>query len=220
MLGVTSVPLYFSTFSRCGLFVHTYTELFLLAGFLSLAGNNKIKGPIPSELCTLTNLKELFLGMTLVSGVIPTEIAQLSRLEFVDLYNTALTGTIPEELFLGNFNDLLMLDLGDNDLTGTLSTNIGRLWFMGFLYLNGNPNLVGTIPTEIGLLEGLQKLHIQGSGFTGTIPTELCDLTESFFYKFNADCLEDPVTGEAAMPCPEGCCTKCCDRASGYCEKL
>ena len=203
-------------FSLSSLYLYTFYP----TGFLSLAGNNEITGPIPSELWTLTNLKELFLGMTQVSGVIPAEIAQLSRLEFVDLYNTLLTGTIPEELYLGDFNDLLMLDLGYNDLTGTLSTNIGQLWFMGFLYLSGNPNLVGTIPTEIGLLEGLQKLHIQGSGFTGTMPTELCDLTKKYFYTFNADCLEDPVTGEATMPCPDGCCTKCCDRATGYCEKL
>jgi len=187
---------------------------------LSLAGNYDVIGTIPTELFLLTKLQGLFLSYTLLSGSIPTEIAQLSKLTHLDLFETVLSGTIPEQLYSGDFNDLFVLDLGANLFSGTISKNLSRLWFLGFLYFDTNPKMVGVIPTEIGLLEGLQKFHLHGSSFTGSIPAELCDLRNKYLNVLKADCFIDSATGEIPLKCDQGCCTKCCDRETGYCENL
>ena len=44
------------------------------------------------------------------------------------------------------------VDLTDNNLSGSIPTEIGLLDQIRFLYLNVNASLRGTIPTEIGLL--------------------------------------------------------------------
>ena len=126
--------------------------------------DNDINGPVLTEVGLLSNTKEFFLSYTVMTGSIPSELALLTKLEFIDLVNNAFGGTIPEELYLGDFDDLLMLDLGGNQFSGTISTNVGQLRMMVFLYFDDNPYLIGTIPSEIGLLERLQKLHVANSG--------------------------------------------------------
>lgn len=187
---------------------------------MSFAGND-ISGTFPTEIGKLTNIREFSVGFTLVTGSLPSEVAQLGKIRRFDLNNAALSGTIPEELYLGPYPDGLALIMGYNNFTGTISTNIGRLEPFGFLHFSGNPNLGGTIPTELGLLKGLQKIHLHGSGFSGDIPDELCELRRNnILTVINADCFPSSNTGEIPTPCAMGCCTKCCERDTAVCEKL
>ena len=64
------------------------------------------------------------------------------------------------------------LNLEYNDLKGTIPTEIGNLQWLEKLSLAFN-DLTGTIPTEIGNLQALEGLDLDSNDLTGTIPTEI-----------------------------------------------
>ena len=68
------------------------------------------------------------------------------------------------------------LDLGNNNLEGTIPPEIGRLIHLEGLALDGN-ELTGPIPTELGQLTNLTHLYLYGNELTGPIPAELGSLT-------------------------------------------
>jgi hypothetical protein len=82
------------------------------------------------------------------------------------------TGTIPAgliEVWAPNMN---FLHLDNNNLNGTLPTELGLMTRATELLLDGNL-FDGTIPTELGLLELLRTLRLNGNRLTGSIPSEL-----------------------------------------------
>ncbi|CAK9251061.1 unnamed protein product [Sphagnum jensenii] len=64
------------------------------------------------------------------------------------------------------------LTLNDASIAGTLPSGISNLTFLSTLTLTGNPNLVGSLPVELGSLP-LDVLDLHNNGFNGSIPTEL-----------------------------------------------
>ena len=68
------------------------------------------------------------------------------------------------------------LDLGENQLSGTISTEIGKLTNLTELYLNGN-ELSGAIPAEIGQITILNSLDLSDNELSGAIPAEIGQIT-------------------------------------------
>lgn len=64
------------------------------------------------------------------------------------------------------------IELGDNNLNGSIPIEIGNLTELEWLILDGN-NLSGSIPTEIGNLSKLTTLSLWNNNLTGTIPSEI-----------------------------------------------
>ncbi|KAF3634662.1 hypothetical protein FXO37_26368 [Capsicum annuum] len=121
-------------------------ELGLLTELQSLSfGTNNFSGPLPSELEDLTKLTQMwasdnaftgripgFIGNNwsnitalrfegnAFEGPIPASFSNLTSLTDLDLSFNNLTGRVPDVLF--NLTLLTHLFLGDNKLTGTLST--------------------------------------------------------------------------------------------------
>ncbi len=60
-------------------------------------------------------------------------------------------------------------------LNGTIPKQLGNLDKLEYLWLNGN-NLTGSIPPELGNLNSLKTLQFQGNDLTGSIPSELGNL--------------------------------------------
>ena len=56
-----------------------------------------------------------------------------------------------------------------NELSGSIPSEIGRLWNLQTLYLGRN-KLRGTIPTELGMLTKLSSLSLQHNDLSGTLP--------------------------------------------------
>ena len=94
-------------------------------------------------------------------------------LRVLDLNANELTGTIPAEL--GNMANLRLLELTDNQLTGTIPPELGNIASLTDLNLDLN-RLTGTIPPELGNLTNLDGLELDGNQLTGTIPPELGSL--------------------------------------------
>jgi len=70
------------------------------------------------------------------------------------------------------------LNLGSNQLTGSIPPEIGSLTNLTSLYLDDN-QLTGEIPSEIGNLTNLRTLYLAVNQLTGAIPQPVCDLIES-----------------------------------------
>ena len=92
----------------------------------------------------------------------------------LDLNDNELTGTIPSEL--SNLSSLERLNLFNNQLTGTIPSELGNLASIERLNLFNN-QLTGTIPSELGNLSSLLELGLSGNQLTGTIPVELENLS-------------------------------------------
>ena len=87
------------------------------------------------------------------------------------------------------------LQLPENNLTGGIPPELGRLSRLGRLDLRGN-NLTGQIPPELGdLLPELKTLHLAGNRFTGCIPDALWSVQDNDF-----SALDLPFCGVAAVP--------------------
>ena len=101
------------------------------------------------------------------------ETDDAGRVTSLDLGYNELTGSIPETL--GQLNNLQSLRLADNDLTGPIPETLGQLNNLKSLNLAGN-DLMGPIPEALGQLNSLQSLQLADNELTETIPETLGQL--------------------------------------------
>ncbi|WP_052435938.1 F-box protein [Neochlamydia sp. EPS4] len=104
----------------------------------------------------LTSLNLAGAGLT----YLPSEICQLSQLRELHLSQNQLTA-LPEEI--GQLSELQSLDLSENELT-SLPLEIGRLSQLEWLYLSQNQ--LASLPAEIGQLSKLQELNLSQNQLT------------------------------------------------------
>ena len=95
------------------------------------------------------------------------------RVVELDLSENELSGTIPSEL--GNLINLEALSLFGNRLSGGIPSELGNLINLEALSLSGN-RLSGGIPSELGNLINLEALGLFENNLRGTIPLELSEL--------------------------------------------
>ncbi|MCP4353986.1 MAG: DUF1566 domain-containing protein [Desulfobacterales bacterium] len=91
------------------------------------------------------------------------------------------------------------IDLSENKLTGSISSELGSLSTLKELNLKSN-DLAGSIPSELGNLASLEHLILNNNQLTGEIPSELMKLTnlvknESDF-RYNALSTSDPALND------------------------
>ncbi|MCY4113321.1 MAG: PQQ-binding-like beta-propeller repeat protein [Chloroflexi bacterium] len=135
--------------------------------------SREMSGEFPTELTTLTGLRELDLGWNKLTGVIPPEIGALTNLTRLDLYSNNLTGDIPIEI--GRLINLSRLQLSSMNLHGKIPGELGQLTQLEVLILGAN-SLTGPIPLELTQLQSLRYLDLGGNELTGPIPPELANL--------------------------------------------
>ena len=74
------------------------------------------------------------------------------------------------------------INMPNNNLTGSLPTEVGNLTGLTWLYLDNN-QLGGSIPASLGDLTALRELHLYHNQLTGSIPAEIGNLYQSVFYR-------------------------------------
>lgn len=159
--------------------------------YLVINSNTNLSGGIPPEIGNLSNLTNLRLRADF-TGEIPAEIGNLRKLERLQIVDNAnLGGTIPPEI--GTMSSLRILELRNNNLVGSIPTELGNLNLTG-LYLDRN-RLSGSIPTTLKVstyfdlsnnqLEGVlspalfttdfnpNDIWLQNNQLTGFVPKEL-----------------------------------------------
>ena len=92
----------------------------------------------------------------------------------LELSENELSGSIPSEL--GKLTELKWLDLSENELNGGIPPELGNLTNLAGLSLRGN-RLSGGIPPELGNLANLTSLSLGENRLSGDIPSELGNLT-------------------------------------------
>ena len=136
---------------------------------LDLSGNN-LRGTLPADLGTLSNLITLDVSDNQLSGTIP-DLSALIGLMTLNLRDNQLSGTIPDSL--SSLLSLTTLNLGENRLTGAIPEELGDIFLLDFLYLDNN-QLSGPIPVwVIGQITGLQVTRFAGNTLTGCVPNGL-----------------------------------------------
>ncbi|KAI8017326.1 Receptor-like protein kinase 2 [Camellia lanceoleosa] len=142
---------------------------------------NQLTGNIPPSLCNSSKLTILGLAANLFTGPVPKHLGNLKHLERLTLYQNQLTnelGSIKLSFLtdLTNCTSLVVLEVNQNKLSGTLPNSIGNLSnSLEKLFLSGN-QLVGTIPKEIGSLRNLNVLSLANSNLNGNIPSTLGEI--------------------------------------------
>ncbi|ESR42081.1 hypothetical protein CICLE_v10011171mg [Citrus x clementina] len=106
------------------------------------------------------------------------------NLQYLDLSNNNLSGSILSQI--GSLSNLKYLDLDRNNLTGTIPKEIGSLRNLEGLDLSSN-KLSGVLPQEIGNLKSLIGLFVRNNTLGGPIPSTLFRLTnlEVLYLGFN-----------------------------------
>ena len=151
---------------------------------------NRLKGPIPKEFGSLTNLQGLLLHENGLTGPIPKELGSLTNLESLLLFNNDLTGPIPPEL--GSLTNLRSLWLPQNNLTGPIPKELGSLTNLEGLFLSDN-DLTGPIPESLAGLESLQVMILsRNTRMSGALPTRLTNLRR----------LEELLVGDTGLCAP------------------
>jgi Ca2+-binding RTX toxin-like protein len=126
---------------------------------LALA-NNRLSGPLPPTLGSLSRLVVLSLYDNQLNGGIPQQLGSLSALQTLDLYGNQLSDTIPPTL--GNLASLQTLRLYNNQLRGEIPAQLANL----------NPHLI-TLDLSYNMLSAtdsalLTFLNAQQPGWAAT----------------------------------------------------
>ena len=128
---------------------------------------NRFITHIPPELGLSTRLRVLDLSHNDILGSLPSELYQLRRnLKEIKMHNVSLEGKIPDFLYHMNLSHL---DLGFNNLSGSISSEISHLSNLRFLHFGSN-TLSGSIPKGIFALNQLRHLNLGQNYLKGSVP--------------------------------------------------
>ena len=123
-------------------------------------------------------------------GVRTNSSEEVTRL---DLRENNLVGSIPTEI--GRLKNLMQLNLGLNQLTGIVPSEISGLENITHLYLHSN-ELTGNIPSEIGQLKNLREFRLDQNRISGRIPPEIGDLQNLRDLRLFGNLLTGPIPPE------------------------
>lgn len=102
-----------------------------------------------------------------LSGFLPTSLGNLSALHHLNLGNNDLFGSLPPELF--NAKGLQSLVLSGNSFSGNLPSQLGQLSYLQTLDLSENL-INGSIPSSIFNCKKLKILVLGKNNFSGSLP--------------------------------------------------
>ncbi|THF97492.1 hypothetical protein TEA_029178 [Camellia sinensis var. sinensis] len=131
---------------------------------------NNLAGPIPSSIGRLHNLHALFLDRNKFTEL-PSSLGNLTLLITLNLGENNIHGSIPPSL--GTCHSLLELYLSQNNLNGPIPPEIMKLSTLSsFLMLDHNA-LTGSLPSEVGSLKNLGYMDVSHNKLSGPIPNTL-----------------------------------------------
>ncbi|KAF8402483.1 hypothetical protein HHK36_010568 [Tetracentron sinense] len=135
---------------------------------------NLLTGNLPAWIFGL-GLQRVLLSENRLSGSIDSSYSTImevshQNLQVLDLSYNALSGEIPSDI--GAFSSLQFLNLSRNSFVGAIPATVGELKAIDVLDLSEN-RLNGSIPSEIGGAVSLKELRLEKNSLTGNIPIQI-----------------------------------------------
>ncbi|XP_072978642.1 receptor kinase-like protein Xa21 isoform X2 [Typha angustifolia] len=133
-------------------------------------GNNKLTGVVPKDIFLISTLS-MYLGFphNLLSGPIPSEVGSLKNLRQLDVRENNFSGQIPA--LLGECQVMEYLYLDGNLLQGPIPSQLSQLRGLLELDLSRN-NLSGPIPEFLETFSQLSYLNLSFNNFEGEVPLQ------------------------------------------------
>ncbi|KAK2633255.1 hypothetical protein EUGRSUZ_L00221 [Eucalyptus grandis] len=167
---------------------------------------NQLEGGLPSDLgFTLPNIERIGMEYNHLTGPIPESISNASNLDKIQFSENNFTGKVPS---FSKIRGLYWININLNNLGGEQSTDLDFLCSLTnstkleFLSIDanafrglipdcisnlsttlstfdlGNNYIYGTLPSGIGSLINLERLHMQNNYISGNIPSEIGNLNK------------------------------------------
>ncbi|KAJ0732603.1 putative protein kinase RLK-Pelle-LRR-VII-1 family [Helianthus annuus] len=185
---------------RSNLFTGEITEWIGDLGSLQSVdfSNNMFSGAVPNAIGNIKSLKVLNVSNNRFSGSLPASMINCQNIQILDVSRNSLTGFLPTWLFqlglqtvifsenklTGSINgaftssvnishqNLLVVDVSHNELSGEIPSDIGKFSSLRFLNMSKN-SLTGEIPKTVGKLTALDILDLSVNKLNGSIPVEI-----------------------------------------------
>ncbi|CAB9510935.1 Leucine Rich Repeat [Seminavis robusta] len=148
---------------------------------------NNLVGTLPEEVYLLTSLETLSTGLNVeLQGTISSKVGQLTSLQGLALFSQRNAGIIPSEI--GLLSHLRALYLGGNNHQGVIPSEFWKLTSLEYILMGRNPQLQGTLPSELGSFASLKWFITSTCNISGTIPSEMGKLKalEQFYISTNS----------------------------------
>ena len=118
------------------------------------------------------------------------------EIEHIILDENKLSGSLPREVgFLFSLKTL-KLD-GNKNISGSFPTTFGQLSMLETLDVDDNM-ITGSLPSEIFSIQTLQVLDVDTNRMSGTIPSEIGKLTNLFYLQLNDNSFTGALPTELA----------------------
>jgi len=159
---------------------------------LDLSRNKSLGGSIPVEMGNLRNLKTLILYNCAINEALPGNLKSLTVLEEILLGENRLTGNI--EIF-SELSALKVLDLAENDFTGSIPNSIENLHQLNILNLYNN-KMTGSIPPSLYSLSLLKEIVLAKNDFKKNILSQIGNLTNLKIFDVDDNDLTNKLPSE------------------------
>ncbi|KAJ0925101.1 putative leucine-rich repeat-containing, plant-type, leucine-rich repeat domain superfamily [Helianthus annuus] len=100
-----------------------------------------------------------------------------ATLEFIDISSNGFWGSLHPFLCSSGVTSMIVLNLGNNNLSGDIPECWDKWSWLEFLNLENN-SLSGEIPRTLGSLRNLHHLNMHGNKISGRLHSSLMNLTE------------------------------------------
>ena len=178
---------------------------------LDLSENN-LTGALDA-LGDMLSLRALYVGEnpSLTATAIPESFQKLYYLQDLSLRESNRIGSLPN--FLADLRNLKLIDLGQNDINGTIPVVWGELKALEFLMLNKNPRLTGDLPDSLSQWEEMRAIFMDGTNITGNVEEVICELPNFEIMDGKEIAYGDCFNGNFECHCCE-----CCDPDDATCS--
>ncbi|KAL3725021.1 hypothetical protein ACJRO7_030090 [Eucalyptus globulus] len=144
------------------------------------APNNHFSGHLPKSLKNCSSLRRIRLEGNQLTGNLTEVLGAYPNLKYIDLSYNKFYGELSSKWGCSHnltclrisSNNISVLDLSSNNITGWLPREMRRLTSLLELDLHDN-KISGNIPPEIGHLSTLEKLNLGRNKFNGSILPQL-----------------------------------------------
>jgi len=155
---------------------------------------NRLVGPIPANIWSMSNLEVLDLHGNDFVGAIPMIPSVHDRMMFLAVQDNTLDWRIPESI--NNLINLAHLDISANNMVIPFPSTMNQLSNLRSLYTGINPFEEHPIPSFLEGMTNLKELSMKQNKVTGTVPAFLGGLTNLQVLDLDFNQLEGSIPSE------------------------